>query len=49
MVVKLKAHVFWGANSNRLRHARLGLADTKDQVFDSVLFLESHVFTSSTP
>jgi len=49
MVAKLKACVFWGSNFNRLRHARLGLADTKDRVFDTALFIKKQGFTSSTP
>lgn len=49
MIIKLKTHVFFNQNPTRSRHIRLGVADTRDQVFDSVLFLESHVFTSSTP
>jgi hypothetical protein len=49
MVVKLKACVFWGTNSNRLRHARLGLADTKDRVFDTALFVKKQGFTSISP
>jgi hypothetical protein len=49
MVVKLKAHVFWSPNPNRLRHARLGVAHTRDQIFDPALFIKRQGFTSSTP
>jgi hypothetical protein len=35
--------------TTRLRHARLGLADTKDPYLDSALFIQKQEFSSSTP
>jgi hypothetical protein len=49
MVVKLKAYIFLSPNPMRRHHARLGVADTKDRVFDTALFIKKQGFTSSTP
>jgi hypothetical protein len=49
LVVKIKAHVFFSSNPTRSRHVHLGVADTKDQDFDSALFVKKQGFTSTNP